>query len=155
VADLEDKKKVYEDEIDRRSIEQLHESTLQISNQCFEYKKLCVTVLGVIVAALLKLSESATLTDIAVICLAIGVGFWCCDSIAYYYQKSNRVLMGKLTVAIKERNGIEVGNASVQGLSWLKAIFNPSMALYMYIAVMCLLTVFYGLLEPIKALSTQ
>ncbi|WP_156896003.1 hypothetical protein [Vibrio ezurae] len=152
---MEDKKQECKNEIDRISIEQLHESTLQISNQCFEYKKLCVTVIGVIVTALLKFSESSSLTEIAFICLVIVLGFWCCDSIAYYYQKSNRILMGKLTIGIKERHGIEVSTAPAQGLSWFKAIFNPSMALYMYIAVMCLLAVIYGLLEPIKVLFEQ
>ena len=39
-------KKSCKDEIHWNKISQLHEATLQISNSCFEFKKLCVALIG-------------------------------------------------------------------------------------------------------------
>ena len=131
------------DEIDRTAIDQIYESTLQISNQCFEYKKLCVTVLGVIVAALLKLGDPTSFSTISIIGLGIGVGFWLCDSIAYFYQKKNRSVMDKITRKIQHRNLIENIDTPIESVSWSKAFFNASMALYMYISVICIVVLCY------------
>ncbi|WP_216611343.1 hypothetical protein [Vibrio jasicida] len=139
-------KKCCEDEVDWLSVEQLHESTLQISNQCFEYKKLCVGVIGVLVAALLKLGDSgpASLTVIAAVCAIISVGFWLCDSTAYYYQKSNRHHMNELIRKIKDRNTISSDSSEKRNTnSWRKAFFNRSMSLYFYNLVICGVAVLY------------
>lgn len=131
------------DEIDRTAIEQIYESTLQISNQCFEYKKLCVTVLGVIVAALLKLGSPTSFSTISIIGLGVGVGFWLCDSIAYFYQKKNRSVMDRITRNIQDRNLIAVVSNPAEPVPWINAFFNPSMILYMYITVICITVLFY------------
>jgi hypothetical protein len=38
------------DEIDWKIVDQLHDATLKISNDCFEYKKLCVAVVAGVTA---------------------------------------------------------------------------------------------------------
>ncbi|EJK2108247.1 hypothetical protein RUK45_003400 [Vibrio cholerae] len=140
----EEYKRTCEDEIDWVNLEQLHEATLQISNQCSEYKKLCVSVIGVIVAALLKLGEPASLSLISGVCVVISTGFWFGDSIAYYYQKSNREKMGKITDDIKRRNSIDVITVvKLQEHSWGRSFWNPSMSLYHYITVVCVIAVIY------------
>ena len=131
------------DEIDRTAIEQIYESTLQISNQCFEYKKLCVTVLGVIVAALLKLGDPTSFCVISIIGLGVGVGFWLCDSIAYFYQKKNRSVMDRITRKIQDRNLVDNVDDPAEPVPWPKAFFNPSMTLYMYISVICITVLCY------------
>nr|PMI78055.1 hypothetical protein BCU37_20615 [Vibrio splendidus]PMJ93373.1 hypothetical protein BCU10_10520 [Vibrio splendidus]PMK54397.1 hypothetical protein BCT96_08240 [Vibrio splendidus] len=127
------------DEIDRAAIDQIFASTLQISNQCFEYKKLCVTVLGVIVAALLNIDKPTSFTSIAIIVMVIGIGFWLCDSIAYFYQKKNRSVMDRITHKIQDRHLIECVDEPSKPVSWYMAIFNASMALYMYISICCII----------------
>ncbi|EKO3961195.1 hypothetical protein F2K62_002447 [Vibrio fluvialis] len=131
------------DEIDRATIDQIFESTLQISNQCFEYKKLCVTVLGVIVAALLKIDTPTSFTTIAIVVMVIGIGFWLCDSIAYFYQKKNRSVMNKITHRIQDRHLIECTDEPSKPVGWYAAILNTSMVLYMYISLSCIIVLLY------------
>lgn len=145
MSNKEEYKKCYEDEIDWVSVKQLHESTLHISNQCFEYKKLCVGIIGVLAAALfkLKLGTPMSLSVISGVCAVIGIGFWCCDSIAYFYQKSNRILMNEITSKIKARNmPCELSSDKVKK-SWVKAFLNPSMSLYFYILAICFVAWIY------------
>lgn len=97
-------KKSCRDELDWNAVEQLHESTLQISNSCFEFKKLCVGLIGIIVAALIKLGGSEIHILVFILPLIISIGFWICDSTAYYYQKKNRALMNKILNEVAVRN---------------------------------------------------
>lgn len=138
-------KKCCEDEVDWASIEQLHEATLQISNQCFEYKKLCVGVIGVIVAALLKLGSPAPLSIIAFVCAVIGVGFWVCDATAYYYQRANRAKMSELVDEIKKRNSLSGTSVPPVENSRVGALFNRSMSLYFYTLLVCFAVLCLGL----------
>lgn len=125
-------KKCHEDELDWSSIEQLHEATLQISNQCFEYKKLCVGVIGVVIAALLKFGVPTIWSSISYICAAISFGFWLCDATAYYYQRANRQKINKITDQIRTRNSNKQEHFSKLENSWVSAFFNRSMSLYFY-----------------------
>ncbi|WP_303847346.1 hypothetical protein [Aeromonas sobria] len=134
-------KKCYEDEIDWASLEQLHDSTLKISDQCFEYKKLCVGIIGVIVAALLKIEDAEPISTIAKVCLIIGVGFWISDANAYFYQKANRNRMMEKIESIKIRNSVGQNQKEPipQKNSWPRAFFNNSMFLYYYIITACII----------------
>lgn len=140
----EEYKKSCEDELDWNSVDQLHESTLQISNRCFEYKKLCVGLIGIIVAALLKFGgEKLSPTMLCLIPLIISIGFWVCDSTAYYYQKSNRAVMNRIMGELVSRNQITNRTISVIRPSWIQSFFNPSMALYYYILLVCFIGIIY------------
>ncbi|WP_130901553.1 hypothetical protein [Pseudomonas sp. Sample_23] len=136
-------KKCHEDELDWSSIEQLHEATLQISNQCFEYKKLCVGVIGIIIAALLKFETSTSWSSISNICAAINFGFWLCDANAYYYQRANRQKINKLVDQIRTRNSNKQEHVSKLENSWASAFFNRSMSLYFYALTLCFGAVLY------------
>lgn len=135
----EEYKKSCRDELDWNAVEQLHESTLQISNSCFEFKKLCVGLIGIIVAALIKFGDNGTHIWVFILPLIISIGFWICDSTAYYYQKKNRSLMNKTLNGIAARNQA-IGDAlPIDTPQWKQALFNPSMALYYYISIACLI----------------
>ncbi len=125
-------KKSLDDELDWSSVEQYHESTMQISNQCFEYKKLCVGALGIIIAAMLKLGTDTTPLLLSLTCLFISIGFWMCDTIAYYYQRVNRQKILNLQTKISNRNTGESIAPPILSNSWSAAIFNKSMLLYIY-----------------------
>ena len=125
-------KKSLDDELDWSSVEQYHESTMQISNQCFEYKKLCVGALGIIIAAMLKLGTDTTPLLLSLTCLFISTGFWMCDTTAYYYQRVNRQKILNLQTKISNRNTGESIAPPILPNSWNAAIFNKSMMLYIY-----------------------
>ncbi|MGK0150233.1 hypothetical protein [Pseudomonas putida] len=132
-------KKSLDDEIDWSSVEQYHESTMQISNQCFEYKKLCVGALGIIIAAMLKLGQGTTPLLLSLTCLFISIGFWMCDATAYYYQRVNRQKILDLQTKISNRNTGNATPSTVLPNSWGAAIFNKSMLLYIYCSIIFLL----------------
>ncbi|MCD9467341.1 hypothetical protein [Photobacterium iliopiscarium] len=135
----EEYKKSCRDELDWNAVEQLHESTLQISNSCFEFKKLCVGLIGIIVAALIKFDDNGTHILVFILPLIISIGFWICDSTAYYYQKKNRSLMNKTLNGIAARNQATGDALPTDTPQWKQALFNPSMALYYYISIACLI----------------
>jgi hypothetical protein len=135
----EEYKKSCRDELDWNAVEQLHESTLQISNSCFEFKKLCVGLIGIIVAALIKFGDNGTHILVFILPLIISIGFWICDSTAYYYQKKNRSLMNKTLNGIAARNQAIGDTLPTDTPQWKQALFNPSMALYYYISIACLI----------------
>ncbi|MGR5331777.1 hypothetical protein [Photobacterium damselae] len=134
-------KKSCRDELDWNAVEQLHESTLQISNSCFEFKKLCVGLIGIIVAALIKLGGSEIHILVFILPLIISIGFWICDSTAYYYQKKNRALMNKILNEVAVRNQAGGGALPTNGPQWTQAFFNPSMALYYYISIISIVSI--------------
>ena len=136
-------KKCHEDELDWSSIKQLHEATLQISNHCFEYKKLCVGVIGIVIAALLKFDAPTSWTSISYMCAALSFGFWLCDATAYYYQRSNRQKINKLFDQIKTRNSHMQEYFSKIENSWPSAFFNRSMSLYFYALILSIGIVIY------------
>jgi hypothetical protein len=136
-------KKCHEDELDWSSIEQLHEATLQISNQCFEYKKLCVGVIGIVIAALLKLGDPTSWSSISYICATISFGFWLCDANAYYYQRANRQKINKLFDQIRTRNSNKQEHISKLENSWANAFLNRSMSLYFYSLILSFGAVLY------------
>ncbi|MBS0987520.1 MULTISPECIES: hypothetical protein [Acetobacter] len=137
--DVKEYKKSLSDELDFSSIDQYHESIMQISNQCFEYKKLCVGAIGIIIAAMLKINSQGTLIFVPLICIFVTIGFWMCDSTAYYYQRANRQKLSSIQNKISNRN--EQGNYNSEPIknSFIMSIFNKSMILYMYFISILLL----------------
>jgi len=125
-------KKSLDDELDWSSAQQYHESTMQISNQCFEYKKLCVGALGLIITAMLKLGHGTTPLLLSLTCLFISIGFWMCDATAYYYQRTNRQKILDLQTKISNRHTGDSNKSPALPNSWRAAIFNKSMLLYIY-----------------------
>lgn len=127
-------KKTCEDEIDWSSVNQLHEATLQISKSCFEFKKICVGLIGVSLAILVKLTGNQLDHSFFCIPLLICFGFWIADFSAYYYQRKTRIAMSKKLQAIAQRNAIDNYQSEQLSISWRGAAFNHSMSLYYTLA---------------------
>lgn len=72
-------KRTCEDELDWSSVEQLHEATLQMSKSCFEFKKICVGLIGAALAVLVKLTDNELDHSYFIIPLLICFGFWFLD----------------------------------------------------------------------------
>ena len=123
-------KRSCEDELDWASVEQLQEATLQISKSCFEFKKICVGLIGAALAILVKLTDNNLDHSYFVIPLLICFGFWIADFSAYYFQRKTRIAMNKKLSAIAQRNAIYNYQTEQLNFSWLSSAFNHSMSLY-------------------------
>ncbi len=129
---MNEHKKKCQDELNLIEINQLHEATLQISKSCFEFKKICVGLIGISITVLLKLTGNALDHSYFIVPLLICLGFWVADFTAYFYQKSTRLMMSNKIRSIASRNEIESYPASTKP-SWFKSAFNLSMSLYFVI----------------------
>jgi hypothetical protein len=126
----EEYKRSCEDELDWATVSQLHEATLQISKSCFEFKKICVGLIGASLAVLVKLTDNSIDHSYFVVPLLICLGFWIADFSAYYFQRKTRNAMNKKFKAIALRNSISEYVSEELEVSWFSAAFNHSMSLY-------------------------
>lgn len=118
------------DEMDWVEVDQLHEATLKISQNCFEFKKLCVAVIGIAAVALGKLTSDTLDPSYFVVLFLVAFGFWIADFTAYYYQRVTRKRMNTRLQAIASRNELSTDNISTVNVSWRNSMFNLSMSLY-------------------------
>lgn len=142
----EEYKRTCHDELEWAEVEQLHAATIEISKNCFEYKKLCVSLLGVGAALLIKFSDNPASHLSFVIALVLCLGFWLADSTAFYYQRSVRNVMSVKFNSIAERNNVGEYKRSLGKPSVRSSLFNGSMTLY-YSLVLVILSgwFWYGL----------
>lgn len=118
------------DEINLIEINQLHEATLQISKSCFEFKKICIGLIGVSMTIIVKLTNNSMDHSYFLVPLLICFGFWVADFTAYYYQKSTRSIMNSKFKSIASRHKIKnYAYVEIQP-SWFRSAFNLSMSLY-------------------------
>lgn len=144
---MQEYKRNCQDELDWATIDQLHEATLQISNSCFEFKKICVGLIGVSLTVLVKLTDSEIGASYFFIPLLICFGFWIADSSAYYFQRKNRIIMNEKIKEIANRNCIINYQTVVLEAKWHIAVFNYSMCLYYVLAAIGLVGwIMYSLL---------
>jgi len=126
----EEYKRTCHDELEWAEIEQLHAATLEISKNCFEYKKLCIGLLGVGGALVLKFSDTPLSHTTFLISLLVCIGFWLADATAFYYQRSVRRVMDTKFKEIASRNELPNYDRKITEVSKSMALFNPSMTLY-------------------------
>ncbi|EMH2329680.1 hypothetical protein RRR72_001361 [Citrobacter freundii] len=133
---MEEYKKSCEDELDWVVVNQLHEATLQMSKSCFEFKKICVGLIGAVLAVISKLTNGEVNHSYFYILLILCFGFWIADSSAYYFQRKTRSIMEGKLAALAKRNSIQSYSSDKLEVSWFKAAFNYSMVLYhIFIAI--------------------
>jgi hypothetical protein len=94
----------FQDELDKKSIDQLHQVVIQFGNNCFEAKKLCVTVL--VSASVLITSFTNKQLDLAFFVAGafVTLFFWFLDGYNYFYQEKLRSRMKELAEGIARRN---------------------------------------------------
>lgn len=132
----EEYKRSCADEVDWAGVEQMHEATLHISKSCFEYKKICVGLIGAALAILVKLTNSHLDHSYFLIPLLICFGFWIADSSAYYFQRKTRIAMNHKLAAIAQRNSVNNYQAEDLNVTLLSAACNYSMVLYYALALL-------------------
>lgn len=139
------------DRVRWNQVNQLHEATLQISNNCFGYKKMCMSlvVAGIAFISKMHTDDMSLAFEIGWLLVISGTGFLICDANAYYYQKKTRQVMALKINEILINNKIQVAKDHEDDekpkdseASWFNALANPSMALYYLLissGVVCLL----------------
>lgn len=126
-------RKFYENEI-----KELHNSILEISRSCFEYKKLCITTIGIFLGLMLNSIGKHTLFTLENIIFAIlsvtfliTLIFHIADSISYYFQRINRNRQNiyKNLLNIIDKNIL----VEKMGITYHASLLNLSMILYFII----------------------
>lgn len=142
------------DEIDMISIDQLHRAVLQMSKNCFEIKKLCVTVLISSSTLIAVFTEDRLDVFLFVSALFLVTFFWLLDSHSYYYQDKLRARMKVLAEEIASRNepkliidGIgmpfsEERENRIPSKRVIFSLFNSSMFFYLAL-IICILILTY------------
>jgi hypothetical protein len=134
---------------DKESISQLHAAVLQVSQACYDIKKLCATIIGTVVASGLGFAQVQPDVKISYPFLLIGAMitllFWVLDVQQYLLQKSLRSRMKDLADGIAQRSGSKLLVGSIgmpvtsesKKLTRLKqAAFNNSMVFYHLLTLM-------------------
>ncbi len=122
------------DEIDWKIVDQLHQAVSKISNDCFEYKKLCVTVVAAVIALMVRFGAENNLGLTLIVCVAVCLGFWIADATAYFYQRKLRRAMTSRINDIAMRNKIPT-ESQIDAPSLPSSVLNPSMVLYIALLI--------------------
>lgn len=134
-----------QDQIKLNDINELHNSVIELSKSSFEYKKLCITTVGIVLAFMFTKNDffNRSLSYVIPLCiiLLITVTFHLCDSISFYYQRKNRFIQNILKEKLILNE--EKTNTPIFKLKKTKALFNSSMLMYFLIYSIVLLVAGY------------
>src|SRR5690349_3446858 len=83
--------KDFQDGMDRIQLDQLHKVVLELSKNCFELKKLCVTVLGSAAVLICTLTQSQLDMALFVGTSLVILFFYIADCQSYFYQEKIRI----------------------------------------------------------------
>lgn len=131
-------KKSCHDELEWTELNQLHAAVLELSKNCFGYKKLCIGLVGLGFGLWLKIDPLASpplashvdFKKIFWVMVAVCFMFWVADATAYFYQRKLREAMRMKFNSISKRNNLDVYNGNSVSVSFLRSLFNWSMVLY-------------------------
>jgi hypothetical protein len=132
----------YQDAMDRLQLDQLHSVVLQLAKNCFELKKLCVTV--IVSAATLVVTFTEHRIDLAFFIggAIIILFFYVADAQSYYYQEKIRIRMAQIATTLANRHsqqpqvvvvGMPLGQQRLAQSRLLRAFLNSSMWFYAFI----------------------
>lgn len=97
-------KKSFEDEIDWKIIDQLHNATNNFSSSSLEFKKIYFILLGILTPIIFKLGDNKFDVALLITPFCLSIFFWVLDIITYYIQETLRESMDKHFEKLKERN---------------------------------------------------
>ena len=132
---MNDFKKSYSDEIDFAYADQLHHAVLHISKTCFDLKKLCVTILGLVMVFLTKINNNMFTSSIFIVGITLSIGFWVSDATAYYYQRRLRKRIKQHFQNITQRNGGKKESIHKEAC-FISSMFNLSMIIYYLLLIL-------------------
>lgn len=129
-------------EIDWKIIDQLHNAVLNFSKNSMNAKSIMFTLIGVIVAALLKNERSFGCNE-RLLLIIVVILFWLYDSFTYYYQEKLRSQIDVRFHSLKKRHASKElndeftlpDNRSSCGRVWRSLFWNYSILFYLIILV--------------------
>jgi len=127
------------DQIDWKTIDQLHAATIEFSRNCSNIKKICVTLLIASCTLLAKFNNNSLDLSFFMAGFVVPLFFWGLDASSYFYQEKLRGIINDKLNDIKKRNlnddiktvegfVLEIKRSKDKRL--IRSIFNNSMLLY-------------------------
>lgn len=171
--------KSLQDELDEKSIDQLHQVVLQFGNNCFETKKLCVTVLISASVLITSFTDKQLDASFFIAGAVVTTFFWFLDGYNYFYQEKLRSRMKELAENIARRHiippklGEEDQNANVDGVGMplseereqssqltrmRRSAFNYSMLFYIILVLLNIVvgvSYYYGFIHSTPASGSR
>lgn len=129
----------FKDEIDKLNIDQLHKALLQISNNCFEIKKLCITVLVSSLVFITTFTSKKINSSIFIGAATVILFFWLLDSQSYFIQEKIRESMKDILKQVVARHdksivvngvGLPLNENRNSETRLIRSLFNSSMNFY-------------------------
>lgn len=138
--------KTFEDEVDWKIIDQLHNATNRFSTYSLEIKKIYFVLLGISAPIIFKISEEKFDLALLITPLVTSICFWFLDAFTYYYQEALRFKMddrfNNLTVRNlgacsnnHSNNNFTINTADRSKRKIVRALFNYSSVFYITIIV--------------------
>ena len=142
-----------EDSLSLKQIDQLHNATLNFSNNSLEAKKLCVTAEIAAVTLLIGLHENNQINNLYIVLgissLMIALLFYIIDIVFYYYQDKLRDTMINEENKIRHRHRLlpqefnrQTKFKNKSGDRVMRSIFNCSQIMYWILIGVSILTLF-------------
>lgn len=151
-------KKTFEDEVDWKIIDQLHNVTNKFSSSSLEFKKIYFVILGISIPIIFKLCGEKFDISLLFSPLIVSIFFWFLDSFTYYYQEKLREKMDthfeKLRIRnnpisiiedhkqILHRKEYTLENKRTSHNRIFRSIFNNSSAFYPTLIILNLILIF-------------
>lgn len=129
----------FQDEFDQLQLGQLHAVVLQLSKNCFEIKKICLTVLVSSMVLIASFTEKRLDFSLFIGAILVIGFFYILDAQSYFYQEKIRVRIAEISNAMWHRNtpqldisgfGIPLSEARIRANRLRRAFFNASMWFY-------------------------
>lgn len=104
-----------QDELDRRQLDQLHAVVLQFSRNCFEIKKLCLTILVSASVFIVSMTAKQLNAWLFIGAAVVILFFYFLDVQSYFYQEKLRIVMKRIAESMITRHTqqIEIDGAGV------------------------------------------
>lgn len=131
-----------QNDLDEKSIDQLHDAVVEFSKNCFELKKLCATVVGTTLTLLAAFTEQLSVPTFFAAIGLVTTFFWMADAQSYFYQEKIRIQMKAFQNSISSRLstplivdgvGMPISDVRVERSRYKRvvlSIFNWSMMFY-------------------------
>ena len=100
---IPEQKRDIDSEIDWKIIDQLHNAVLNFSRNSMQAKKIMFTLLGVFIAALLRVEHATDAVKWFPVMVILIILFWAFDSYTYYLQEKLRAAMDVRFHSLKRR----------------------------------------------------
>lgn len=113
----------------------MHNATLGLSKQCFELKKICLTIEIAIITIIAKFVNNGLDLSYFIAGILILLFFYLLDTLTYFYQDRLRERMVNEENKLRMRHNEEVKQFTQKGNRILRSFFNVSHLIYLILII--------------------